>query len=63
MNTKKFIKFKSNIFHEIKYLNDYWNSNTIFDETPLILAAFDDYTAIVEILLSEKGIDINCKDI
>lgn len=63
MNAKYFILFKSIIFHDIDYLIDLWNSNWIFNFTPLSYAAFKGQKEIVELLLSQEGIDINCKTI
>lgn len=57
------MKFKSNIFHYIKHFNDLWNSKITFNATPLIHAAREDHFEIVELLLSQEGIEIDCENI
>ena len=51
------------LFHNISKINYLWNSNRIFNYTPLIHAVDKNYTEIIDQLLSQEGIDINCKDI
>ena len=63
MNTKSFIKSKSNIFHYIEHFNDLWNYNILIDDTPLFCASEGGYFEIVELLLSQEGIEINNKGI
>ena len=55
--------FKTNIFHFIKQKKDLWNLTRTFNNTPLIVAASNGHSAIVETLLSQEGIEINSKDI
>ena len=47
--------FKSKKIYEI--------FNRTFNYTPLIVASSIGYTEIVKLLLSQSGIEINCKDI
>ena len=63
MNTKSFIKFKSNFFHEIEHISYFWNSNIVFNNTPLICAVDKGHFEIVELLLSKEGIEINRENI
>ena len=44
-------------------MNDLWNLTRTFNTTPLILAARKGHSEIVETLLSQEGIEINCKGI
>ena len=44
-------------------LNHLWNLIPIFFCTPLILASEKGHTEIAQLLLSQPGIDINCKNI
>ena len=44
-------------------MNDLWNLTQTFNYTPLIWAALKGHSEIVETLLSQEGIEINCKDI
>lgn len=37
--------------------------NMLFDDTPLICAARKNHIKIVDLLLSQNNIDINCADI
>ena len=63
-NHKIFIIFKSNVFfYKIKYLNDLWNLTQVFNWMALMIAAYEVYTDIVELLLRQEGIDVNSKDI
>ena len=57
------MKFKSNFFHAISNLNDFWDFLLTFNETALICAVSEGKTEIVELLLKQEGIDINMKDI
>ena len=41
----------------------FWNLIWKFNYTPLIVASSIGYTEIVKLLLSQSGIEINCKDI
>lgn len=41
----------------------YGIKNRIFNQTALSRAAFEGHAEIVELLLSQDAIDINCKDI
>ena len=54
--------FKSNFFHWIENFNDLRNLTQISNMTALICAATKGYIDIVELLLKQKGIDINMKD-
>ena len=44
-------------------LNLLSNSHSIFNQTPLHIASFEGHREIVEILIQQPGIDINCKEI
>ena len=44
-------------------MNDLQNLTRTFNYTPLIYAARNGHSEIVETLLSQEGIEINCKDI
>ena len=44
-------------------LTDLWDWIPIFNETPLLFASKNGHTEIVQLLLSQPGIEINCKDI
>ena len=57
------MKFKSNIFHGIEELNDLWNLTRTFNSTALIWATTEGHKEIVELLIRQKGIDINKKGI
>ena len=57
------MKFKSNFFHWIEKLNDLWNLTRTFNRTALICAASEGHKEIVELLISQEGIDINIQDI
>ena len=55
--------FKSNFLNYIEKLNYLWNLNQTFNKTALIHAAEEGHEEIVELLISQEGIDINMKDI
>ena len=57
------MKFKILFFHSIQFYNHFWNSNFSFYWTPLIFASFKGHIEIVQHLLSQPGIEINCKTI
>ena len=44
-------------------MNDLWDLTRTFNDTPLIYAALNGHSEIVETLLSQEGIEINCKNI
>ena len=44
-------------------MNHFWNLIRLFDSTPLIIAASKGNIEIVQLLLSQPNIEINCKDI
>ena len=50
-----FIQFLMVIIHQIQF--------DVFHNSPLNYAIINDHTTIVELLLSQPGIKINCKDI
>ena len=57
-----FLMFKSLYFYI--FLNVYlWNVNRVFYKTALHLASLKGHIEIVQLLLSQPGIDINCKTI
>ena len=56
--SKTFIIFKSNFFHWIEKLNYLWNLTRTFNRTALICAAYEGDKEIVELLISQEGIDI-----
>ena len=51
------------LFHNIEILKDLWNLTQTFNNTPLNHAAAKGHTEAVKLLLSQRGIDINCKNI
>lgn len=51
------------IFHYIGNCNHLWYLNIIFNNTPLIMAAYGGHTETVQELLAQDGIDINFVDI
>ena len=55
--------FKSNFLHFVNTLSDLWNLTRSINSTALIYAAGEGHKEIVEILLRQKGIDINNKSI
>ena len=55
--------FKSNFLNYIEKLNYLWNLNQTFNKTALIHATEEGHEEIVELLISQEGIDINMKDI
>lgn len=55
--------FKSSIFHDVEHFNDLWNSNITFNDTLLICAERGGNFKIVELLLSQEGVEINRKGI
>ena len=57
------MEFKSNFFHSIENLNYLWNLTRTFNYTALIWAVFKGDKEIVELLISQEGIDINIQDI
>ena len=57
------MKFKSNFFHWIEELNDLWDLTRTFNYTALICAANKGHKEIVELLISQEGIDINIQHI
>ena len=57
------MKFKSNFFDYIEKLNYLWNLTRTFNNTALIYAARYGHKEIVELLISQEGIDINIQDI
>ena len=60
---KTFIKFKSNFFHSIEKLKYLWDLTRTFNSTALILAALKGHKEIVELLIRQKGININIQEI
>ena len=60
---KSYMQQYSEEFHWIEHFNYLYNSNITFNETPLSIAACRGHFKIVELLLSQKGIKINCEDI
>ena len=44
-------------------MNDLWNLTRTFNNTALTVAAFKGHKEIVELLISQEGIDINLQDI
>ena len=64
LNQKTFIKFKTKFFfHSIENLNDLWNLTGTFNKTALMYAVKAGHKEIAELLLKQKGIKINAKDI
>ena len=55
--------FKSYFFSWNSILNHFWNLISVFNSTPLIVASLEGHTEIVQLLLSQREIEINCKDI
>ena len=55
--------FKSKFFRQIEKLNYLWNLTRTFNDTALIWAAMEGHKEIVELLISQEGIDINIQDI
>ena len=55
--------FKILFFHHIRYYNHFWNSICTINWTPLIYASYQGHLEIVDLLLSQPGIEINCKSI
>ena len=47
----------------IEKLNDLWNLTRTFNYTALIIVAEKGHKDIVELLISQKGIDINIQNI
>ena len=55
--------FKILFFHDIQFYNHFWNSKFTFNWTPLIYASYHGHMEIVQHLLSQPSIEINCKSI
>ena len=53
----------ANLCAKVRYIEYLWNLTRIFNSTPLILAAGKGHSEIVETLISQENIEINCKDI
>ena len=47
----------------VSVFDHFWNSISIFNNTPLIYASQNGYAEIVQLLLSQPGIEVNCKGI
>ena len=60
---KLIIKFQTYFFYFISIFNHLWNWIPICNYTSLICASKEGHTQIVQLLLSQPGIEINCKDI
>ena len=56
------MKFKINFLMTFKIIKYLWNFNRIFNWTPLIHSAYEGHKDIVKLLLSQPGIEINCKN-
>ena len=63
INKKTFMIFLIYFFHDIEKENNLWNLSLGINKTALILAALEGNKEIVELLLRQKDIDINLKDI
>ena len=63
LNTKFIPTILIQLFHWISILTYIWNWISIFNNTPLICASSNGHTEIVQLLLSQPGIEINCKNI
>ena len=44
-------------------MDDLWNLNRTFNKTALIIAAYEGYKEIAELLIRHEGIDVNIQDI
>ena len=63
LNTKIIHEIEVLSFHGISIWHHLWNGIPMCNNTPLILASLNGHVQIVQLLLSQPGIDINCKDI
>ena len=51
------------LFQQISIIHSLWNEYPIFNCTPLHCASENGHTEIVQLLLSQPGIEINCKSL
>ena len=63
LNQKHLQNYNLTFFHDIEIYNDLWDLIEAFNDTALIFAAWRGHTKIVEMLLKQKDIDVNIKDI